>query len=486
MNTNRKAELQRKLSMRSVPTPPEGLAAKIKRDIPLHLKKGGTRRRLPFAGAQMLKVAAMLAVVLGALIATRQLFVPMDDPPFVDSIESRSPADLRERAADTTVERAAGPQLTTSDEAEHLTPEELSTLSRLALQSSTRKASPPAAPAAAGSGVAAPAEEVARLQTRLAVAEPARESQKAAPSAQGSSSDVAVETSASADRWAEAAQSPDRSFAAPQAPGAPTPAPPPPPSARAERITVTASAPALSTAAKTQTVRTLFGISTDPGAFPAAQRQLTSQARRAIDVEGIVNHFAGRSTAKDVVQLETEGSHAVQGPGAAPALLRVTAETAPASADTAVAARLIIDIDPSVVKSFRSVGGESGGRAAHQSPLPSGVSVTRLFLVDLQPGVESSARVATIRLEIDSLDGSLQTIERRVYARDLARQWDLTSARHRRTTLAGIWAEALLTRTIDARIADRARALRDSRSNDSLAAELAGAVELSMRNPGVN
>ncbi len=34
MNTNRKAELQRKLSMTSVPTPPADLASKIKRDIP--------------------------------------------------------------------------------------------------------------------------------------------------------------------------------------------------------------------------------------------------------------------------------------------------------------------------------------------------------------------------------------------------------------------------------------------------------------------
>ncbi|HEX7707089.1 MAG TPA: hypothetical protein VF701_11590 [Thermoanaerobaculia bacterium] len=484
MNTKRKAELQRKLSMSSVPTPPAGLAERIKRDIPLHLKTGGTRRRFSFAGSQVLKIAAMLAVVIGTLIATRQLFVPMDDPPFAGSIEKPRPADLREQAADTTVERVARPQLTTSDEAEHLTDEELATLSRLALQSSARTAPTIAAPAATASESDAFAQEI--VQPQRVVAEFARETQKTAVSAESSNLAAGVEGSGSAGRVADAAPASDRAFSVPQASPAPMPAPPPPPSARNERITATASSPAVSPGAKRHVTHALFGVSTDPGAFPAARLQPKNEVRQTIDVEGIVNHFAGRSVATDGVQLETEGSRAVAGPSTGPAILRVTAETAPASVDAAAAARLTIDINASVVKSFRAIGGASGGRVAHQSPLPSGVSVTRLFMVELQPGVESSARVATVRLEFDSRDGSLQTIERLVHARDLATDWGATSARHRRTTLAGAWAETLRARTIDARLSERARALRDSRSKDSLAAELADAIELSMGRAGEN
>src|SRR5574342_26229 len=67
MNQKRKAELQRKLSMTSVPRPPAGLLERIKADIPEELPRidrhrGGFARSRSF----MMRVAASLIVLADA------------------------------------------------------------------------------------------------------------------------------------------------------------------------------------------------------------------------------------------------------------------------------------------------------------------------------------------------------------------------------------------------------------------------------------
>lgn len=70
MTANRKAELQRKLALRPVPTPPSGLADRIKRDIPKPLVVATAdedRRRLRQAVAFDVRVAASILLLVSSL-----------------------------------------------------------------------------------------------------------------------------------------------------------------------------------------------------------------------------------------------------------------------------------------------------------------------------------------------------------------------------------------------------------------------------------
>src|ERR1700682_451772 len=69
MSPNRKAELQRKLSLASIPRPPAGLADRIKSDIPQHLlaETEQQRQRLGRAVAFNVRVAASILLLVGSL-----------------------------------------------------------------------------------------------------------------------------------------------------------------------------------------------------------------------------------------------------------------------------------------------------------------------------------------------------------------------------------------------------------------------------------
>ena len=66
MRPNRKADLQRKLTLAAVPTPPSGLAERIKTDIPKHFPDSTVeRRRLGTAVAFNMRVAASILLLVG-------------------------------------------------------------------------------------------------------------------------------------------------------------------------------------------------------------------------------------------------------------------------------------------------------------------------------------------------------------------------------------------------------------------------------------
>src|SRR4051812_39153094 len=69
MRPNRKADLQRKLTLVSIPKPPTGLADRIKTDIPKHLPTSteADRRRLSSAVAFNMRVAASVLLLIGSL-----------------------------------------------------------------------------------------------------------------------------------------------------------------------------------------------------------------------------------------------------------------------------------------------------------------------------------------------------------------------------------------------------------------------------------
>src|SRR5258708_24405989 len=70
MRPNRKADLQRKLTLAAVPTPPSGLAGRIKTDIPKHFPDSTVeRRRLGTAVAFNMRVAASILLLVGSLFS---------------------------------------------------------------------------------------------------------------------------------------------------------------------------------------------------------------------------------------------------------------------------------------------------------------------------------------------------------------------------------------------------------------------------------
>src|SRR5258708_21709658 len=68
MRPNRKADLQRKLTLAAIPTPPAGLAQRIKTDIPKHFPDStAERQRLGSAVAFNVRVAASILLLVGSL-----------------------------------------------------------------------------------------------------------------------------------------------------------------------------------------------------------------------------------------------------------------------------------------------------------------------------------------------------------------------------------------------------------------------------------
>jgi hypothetical protein len=81
MNANRKADLQRKLSLAPVPKPPAGLAERIKSDIPKHLRFDveKERQRLSRSIAFDIRVAASILILVLSAYATLHLMTRMNE-----------------------------------------------------------------------------------------------------------------------------------------------------------------------------------------------------------------------------------------------------------------------------------------------------------------------------------------------------------------------------------------------------------------------
>jgi len=81
MNTNRKADLQRKLTLAPVPKPPAGLAERIKSDIPKQLRFNAEKERQRFSRAITfnLSVAAAILVLVSSTYLALQLMSRVED-----------------------------------------------------------------------------------------------------------------------------------------------------------------------------------------------------------------------------------------------------------------------------------------------------------------------------------------------------------------------------------------------------------------------
>ncbi|HYK01529.1 MAG TPA: von Willebrand factor type A domain-containing protein [Thermoanaerobaculia bacterium] len=455
MNSKRRAELQRRLSMGAVPRPPAGLAERIKADIPKYLDAGPVPQR--FAWGTTMRIAATLITLATTALVTMEL-LQTDRKGAVQNSASKyerpTPAVLRYRT-----------------------------------QPATQTASMP------------PAETEVSLDIAQELPAPA----PVAPPQERRAEAANVSSGLIAATEAAPMQVADATLGA----AAPAPPPPPPPMVAAP---ASAPPPARAVAAErasselleelpigrivTQAYATeldleqrdVFGISLDPTAFPTIRTAIESGTRPApdsVDVEALVNYFAGAQSSRRDVGLEVEVSPAPIAAEGDVALLRFTVDTAklavPARASVPPVARdahLHIDIDTNAVASFRRIG-DSGTEESEEALLYN-TSVTGLYELKLKPNLRSSQRIATVRLQYVSVtSGRKQTLTRVIRGGDLAETWDRASRRHRLAALGAVWSETLRGPKGGVEIAQRAEELATQNPQDSRARELAAAATLS-------
>ncbi|HEX9986827.1 MAG TPA: von Willebrand factor type A domain-containing protein [Thermoanaerobaculia bacterium] len=471
MNPNRKAEIQRKLTMASVPKPPAGLAERIKADIPQHLTATNVERdRFTRSVAFNLRVAASILLLVGSLFVVMRV-MRNDDAPATMA------------------------------------------LARSAEKKSANPAVAPAAPAAAPSAAADVAMDELRVDITETAASASAPERAVTQLAEAQPQEVV--TTARGRRQAERAESTESRFEAlltdntnapaPEpAPAAPPAAPVPPPTAGAAAPAVAASsAPAAAREASSTTyivdgvasanvafaadlplgyAGEIFGISVNPEAFRNVKSTIEQGARPAaeqVNVEALMNYFAGgASDSKRNVRLDVEASRSPVEKHRY--LLRLTVDTAKASLargasapPVATDAKVEINIDPRIVAKIHRLGG--GDELMAKEPrLLANTSVTALFELDLFPTVAPWQRVATVTMTYTSVaDGKRKSLDEKVIVRDFRRQWSDATRRHRLASLGAVWATTLKGQAGAPEVARQAKELATEAPKDAKARELA-------------
>ena len=463
MTTKRKAELQRRLSMASVPKPPAGLADRIKSDIPDLLGTTRERQRLSSSIAFNMRVAASIILLISSAYLCVRLLSRADRsetaPPMMRMAVKTVPAKLQPA-------------------------EEAPKKDALSAQS-------------------APAEPSAASEPRAPKPEPERP----APALQES---IRVEAESPARRRDEVvAQSPVVANAPEPAP-APVASAPPPSAVTEAKAQNTMSrvagsvadgvaggvmsgiaSPARAADIDLAARKEVFGISVDANAFTHVKDAIEHGERpRTVNVEALINYFAGppEHRAPREIGLEVEASPAPVSAGARAFIIRTTIDTArqaiesgasvpPAATDV----RLEIDLDGNSVVSHR-LAGSSAPLSSFEETLLKNVSVTALYEVELRANLPWKQPIATVRLHYRSIaNGREKTITRVVHASEVGRPWSEASRRHRLATLGAIWGETLKDAPGATDVARRAEELANQEPMDAKARELAMLASASSR-----
>jgi von Willebrand factor len=474
MNSKHRAELQRKLTLNAVPRPPAGLAERIKADIPKYLEPETVPQRVTRSVTFNLRIAASVIVLVGAVVVA--MTVARQRPEKMAASATRpviyAPAPREIAAADTTttvaaVSRTEEVQLDIVQEAPPVVARQLAS-GRIGLPDMAPQ--PQAAPTAEG--------EVASSVERDFVEDAVEEVQKMAEFAP--------------EAPAPAPPSEPMSVAA-AAPVMAAPAAPPSVAQmnedaaarfdrRQERAAAgTAGAELRGREGKLELAKdNVFGISVDPRVFQDIRTTLQNGQRpaaSAVDVEAIVNYFAGPpSRPARRVSLEVEASPAVVPADGEHAVLRFTIDTPSGSGVAASDARIDVSIDDAAVAHAERIG--DAGPIASESMIPYGTSVTGLYALEMKPGVTSRQLVATVRLHYTA-NGKPDTITRIVEGRDLMKSWQRSSRRHRLASLGALWAETLKGTAAGVDVAQRAEELATQEPSDVRARELARAASAS-------
>jgi len=459
MTSKRKAELQRKLSMAPLPKPPDGLADRIKRDIPNDLGMNMARERERFSrfSAMSLRVAASVIVLIGGAFLGIRLLSEMQTknqpPASVVSEPAPKPAVMASRAD---VEKSESNAVAVASAP-------VATQKVNINRQEKGRAFGGVVGGTVGSATAGVKTEAAPV-----VAQAAESKDDAKTITAEAPVTVAYGTERDALRDKEAAE--DRATTTTMAPAA---AAPPPPAAKMAK-----SAPFVE--AITVTRSELFGISVDRQAFERIKFAIEHGERPAassVDVEALINYFAG---APDRVRrdaaLDLEASLRPVHDGSSTALVRVTVDTAAAIHD----ATLEIEFDPTAVSAHHRIGGDDVDTASESIMQPS-QSVTALYEVTLRPNVRPHQSVATAKLTYVSAGGSEQMLNRWVSYNEAIGAWKNRTRRHRLATLGAIWGETLRASGSGADVALKAEELSKQEPKDEKAKELATLASASSR-----
>jgi hypothetical protein len=464
MRPNRKADLQRKLTLAAIPTPPPGLAERIKTDIPKHFPDStADRRRLGSAVAFNMRVAASILLLVGSLFTALYILNGryqeeqrhLSD--FSRSLESNHPPSA-----------AASP---------------VPKLPQNATKVVTSTEEPPATVAPPEPRRQVAENEIAEAKTKGGERRPsdadAVKDQKKGDAANGPAQALA-ELDKQRDDFGRAAP------ATAPAPSVAIPKPPPPPVSAPVEETAKAATEQPSTASGGWNVD---GVNLTSTTAPAPQRSTSDSLARKPAPAGSVQSaqagaLAGRAKLESapresVTSLVQQFSGPAERPrrgvsleaDAAPSpvdstkgVLRISIDTAgdPAGfgyAPTPVAtgARLEIEINGRTVASHRAVTSEpfTGG-----GTLEEGLSSTAVYEFQLAPRASGQTVLATVRLHFRSAtDGREQTLERTVSVSDIATSWDAAPLRTKRASLAAAYADARSRGANTSAIAEKARAI---------------------------
>lgn len=471
MSPNRKAEIQRKLTLTAVPKPPAGLADRIKRDIPNHLTATEVEReRFSRSIAFNMRVAASILLLITSVFVTINLLVP-------DAPQMKSPATAVAPQRSVPLPDVAAASTAAVDELRVQISEERQAVAHVAQTT-------------------APATELEPAANTLRDEAPAREDRE-------KKLEVASADDAAGFAMAEPTASPIVT--------APAAAPAPPPAAMPETMTITQNAPvivgevqggriartgsrslvkeAVASDLELAPKRSVFGISVDPHAFERIRSTIEKGSRppaSTVNVEALVNYFAGspKSIRRDV-QLEAEGSPAPVDVNGRRGIVRFTVDTR--SGDVAgnastppvgTDARVEIVFNKHAVASYERIGDTDA--ISPEATLLANTSVTGLYAVDLKPGVTKRTRIATVTLRYKSVaDGREISRFAVVDGADFSRTWTLASRRHRLASLGAVWGETLKGSGGGPDVAVKAEELATQEPKDAKAKELAAAASAS-------
>jgi hypothetical protein len=518
MNSKRRAELQRKLSMGAVPRPPADLSDRIKADIPQYLQTEAERTRFSGSVAFSMRVAASILLLITTAFVTLRLLET--EPEHMASFKVAKPQLIPAVTHRSAPANADAPRPQPQPLGEEV---RLDIAQEIAVPTSSvpasRAAAMPAGVESRPEDLEADqardnddthtwAEEVQEITAntagamddraeRVQVAEmapaappPARERDEAvaaAPSSEAAAAGTIGRSAQSADATRKTLgrrAAPAPAMVPP--PAAPMPEPPP-----QESFSITASAPSLMSEAHASEMSLaqkpqVFGISVDPKVFLEMKTTLQKGNRPAaasVNVDALVNYFAGPpERAPRRVSLEVEVSPAPVEADGDHAVLRFTIDTPrikvgprESTPPAAAEARLDIEIDPKAVASFHRIGGTAA--VGPESMLLHNLSVTGLYELELRPHLNTKQRVATVRLRYRSVtNGKPVVLERVVHGSDLARDWARSSRRHRLASLGAVWGESLKGAGVRPDVAKRAEELATQEPDDARARELAKAA----------
>ena len=400
MNPNRRANLQRKLTLTPVPKPPAGLADKIKGEIPKHLllDTERERERLSQSVAFNMRVAASILILVSSVYLGLQLIVRKS--------EERAPSLTAARQT-----KKATPAASRADKAKNV--DEVTEAQRPGTKVAVAQTNP-----TKQRGFVDEKRDVARREAKeeAPVAALAPPPPAAAPSAPAPTGAVATEPAAMAE-----AQNSDRAVAGLRS---------------AKAASLQKLAPASN-----------FGVESERGEYDRMVAALDRGERpENVSIAAVVQHFAAPAAVPgNVVGLETEVT-------ASPfaqrkQFLRVSVDVAASISD----ASLDINFKDNEL-THRALTGQSYGRAVS---MKANSSITLLQEFEPRPHVESSP-VANVRLAYRSADGERRTIEKEVNTADF-QAWPDATLRMKSAVLAALLGDALRNGGDTSRIAAEAR-----------------------------